>query len=173
MPPPPTIQGGKGGTDPAREAQPLLTREKETSQIRALHNEKCSPGIPDAKQKFPEEAKTHTNNDPGSPAHSGTHGTTQSECAGIRSTVDPGRSPGSPRGLQPPAGRAPHRAATGWAPRRGSCARGGRGAARCSPTPYFSSRLVGTQRVMVALAAAHWSRRCRCRRRCSGRKLCA
>lgn len=106
----PTIQGGKSGTNPAREAQPLLTREKEASQIRALHNEKCPPGVPDAKQKFPEEAKTHTNNDPGSPAHARAHGTTTERMRGNEEYGGPRRVPGSPT-------RAPAPGRPGSAPR--------------------------------------------------------
>lgn len=100
----PNIQGGKGGTDPAREAQPLLTREKEASQIRALHNEKCPPGVPDAKQKFPEEAKTHTNNDPRSPAHAGAHGTTTERMRGNEEHGGPRRVPRFPTRALAPGG---------------------------------------------------------------------
>lgn len=100
----PTIQGGKGGTDPARETQPLLTREKEALQIRALHNEKCPPGVPDAKQKFPEEVKTHTNNNPGSPAHAGAHGTTTERMRRNEEHGGPRRVPGFPTRAPAPGG---------------------------------------------------------------------
>jgi hypothetical protein len=166
----PSRAGKAAPTQPGRRSH--SSREKrrlhrsERCTMKSVHPESRMPN-----RSFPKKPKRTQTMTPGAPRTQEHTGLRQSECAGMRSTVDPGGSPGSPRGLQPRAGRAPHRAATGWAPRRGSCARGGRGAARCSPTPYFSSRLVGTQRVMVALAAAHWSRRC-CRR-CSGRKLCA
>lgn len=67
---------------------------------------KCPPVVPDAKQKFPEEAKTHANNDPRGPARAGPHGTRTERVSGNeeRGDLPTQRVPGFPARAPAPGG---------------------------------------------------------------------